>query len=242
MNRLVKYFFVVLMCISLRAHAREPLKLAVLTSSPPSVIVAEVLSEVYRQAGIPLVFVTMPGLRASSEANMGRIDGEVARVASYGTQHPNLIRITPSINTLKISAYFKKNLSPNIKTTEDLKKYSIGYVSGLKSSSELVGHLPKANAIRSSKALVQMLNSGRIEIIVNNESSTDFYINQLGLNDIERLELSREPLHHYLHQKHRALAPVISNIIERMSDSGELAKLVAKAENALMKNSSEPPE
>lgn len=240
MKSLIKYIGLILTLASLNAHAREPIKLAVLTASPPSVIDASILTEVYRQAGIPMILVTLPGLRSSAEADMGHIDGEVARVDSYGEQHPNLIRIDPAIDALSISAYYKKSLRANIKSKSDLKNYSIGYVKGLKSPSDMVKHFPKASATHSSKSLVKMLEANRFDVIVNNDSSTDFYIDKLGLKEIEKVELSREPLHHYLHQNHRDLAPILSAIIKKMAASGELIKLRAKAEKELLLSSAPP--
>ncbi|WP_410498439.1 substrate-binding periplasmic protein [Chitinibacter sp. S2-10] len=224
------------------AYAREPVKLAVLTASPPSRIDAIVLTEVYRRAGIPLRLITMPGLRASAEADSGRIDGEVARVSSYGKQYPNLIRVEPPIDALTVSAYFKKSLNAQIKTRDDLKKYSIGYVRGLKVPAELVMNFPRVLDTQSSKSLVQMLNADRFEVIVNNNSSTDFYINQMGLKNIEKVELRHEPLHHYLHKKHSDLARIISATITQMIQSGELAKLLKQAEYEVLSGIEKTPE
>jgi polar amino acid transport system substrate-binding protein len=215
--------------LATHAYAREPVQLAVLTTSPPSVAAGIMLTEIFRQANIPMVLIAMPAVRSSVEAGEGRVDGEVARVQSYGELHPTLIRVEPAIDFLSVSAYYKKKLNTKIDSQDDLKPYSVGYVRGLKVPCDLVKNVPYAQETTSSKSLVRMLKADRFDVIVNNNGSTDFYINKFGLKDIERVELSHEPLHLYLHQKNRDLVPTISGIIKKLSDNGELAKLRAKA-------------
>lgn len=239
MNYVMVCIGLILALLNSPTAAREPIRLAVLTASPPSMIDAIVLKEVYRQAGIPLLLLPMPGLRSSAEADAGRIDGEVARVASYGEQHSNLIRVDPALDALAISAYFKSSLRGQIKNRSDLKHYRVGYVRGLKSPADMVKHLPKASDTQTSKSLVQMLAVDRFEVIVNNDSSTDFYIERMGLQNIDKVQLSYEPLHHYLHKKHHELVPLLGQIITRLAKSGELAQLIAQAEKEVradMKN------
>lgn len=221
---------------STEASAREPLKLGVLNTSPPSVIAGAMLSEVFRQANVPLLLVTMPAARSSVEADAGRIDGEVARVASYSDTHPMLIRVDPPIDQLSISAYFKKTLQTRIAKKEDLIPYRVGYVRGLIATHNQVKDLPQHRETQSSKLLVLMLNANRFDVIVNNSASTDYYLFKLGYTDIEQVELTREPLHLYLHQKHRDLVPAIANTIQKMTVSGELSRVRKKAINQLYSN------
>lgn len=223
----------VLMLFGTEAHARESLKLAVLNTSPPSVIAGAMLSEIFRQANVPLVLVTMPAARSSVEADAGRVDGEVARVPSYGDAHPMLIRVDPPIDQLSISAYFKKTLRANIARKEDLIPYRVGYVHGLKATYDQVKDLPQFREAQSSKLLVLMLGANRFDAIVNNSASTDYYLFKLGYTDIEQVELSREPVHLFLHQKHRDLVPLIASTIQKMTTSGELTRVRKNAINQL---------
>lgn len=224
-DRWIMCLYGVLMLFCTEAHARKPLRLVVLNTSPPSVIAGAMLSEVFRQVDIPLVLLTMPAARSSLEADAGRVDGEIARVASYGDTHPMLIRVDPPIDQLSISAYFKKTLRANIANKEDLIPYRVGYVHGLKATYDQVKDLPQFREAQSSKLLALMLGANRFDAIVNNSASTDYYLFKLGYTDIEQVELSREPLHLYLHQKHRDLVPLIASSIRKMTASGELARV-----------------
>ncbi|WP_157314379.1 transporter substrate-binding domain-containing protein [Chitinibacter sp. GC72] len=218
--------------LSVNTQAQEPLKIAIVANRQ-AIIDSKILEQVYQRVGIRMKLLVMPGLRASQEADLGLIDSEVIRIGSYLDAHPQMIRIEPAIDTAIVAAIFKPKLKGQINSLADLKnlkKYKIGYVRGIKAVHDLIGNLPNAQSTNTPKALMKMFQADRLDIIVETVGSSNFYIKKLGLQELEQVELSRQPLYHYLHKKNRTQATLIENELKRLVSSGELLKIRARAE------------
>lgn len=226
-------------CLGLPASAQETIAL-VRNADVPSAVNALLLKAIYKRAGYELKITPMPAARATVEAESGNVDGEVNRVAAYADAHPNLIRVEPPISIWKISAFYKNAERISINGPDDLKKYSLAYVRGLKGPEDLVKGAQKVEALTTSEQLVNFLQSDRADVIVDGQSQVKFYVKRLGFKDFAQVELTRTPLYHYLHVKNKDLVPVISRIIKKLSDSGELAKLYTQSENEFIASGNSP--
>lgn len=211
-------------------QARETIVLANLVNFT-SILSGAVLTEIYGRVGLDLTVLAMPPARASNEASVGRVDGEVNRVAGYGAAHPTLIRIDPPLCTWTVSAFHKKTDKFTIQSAIDLAPRSVGKVRGIVGAALLTSGLPDVQDVNSSKSLMQMLGADRFEVAVDGTLESEFHLEQLQLKNIAVVELARYALHHYLHEKHRALVPVIGKMIEKLSRSGELPRLYEKAKS-----------
>ena len=220
-------------------QARDPIRLANI-GNLTSVVDAMVLTEVYKQAGIDLIIVPMPPARATVEATRGTVDGEVNRVASYGDARPTLIRVEPPLYSWQISAFYKKSSKVEIHTSDDLAPYTVGHVRGLKRIEDLVAGVPRVEKVNTTELLLKMLDANRIDVAVDGTNESNFYLRRLGYGDIVQVELERQPIHHYLHVKHKDLVPVIGGIIKKLSDSGELARMFVKAEQDYVASGATP--
>ncbi|MES2049539.1 MAG: hypothetical protein V4447_14150, partial [Pseudomonadota bacterium] len=197
-------------------QAKEAIVLANLVNFT-SILSGVVLTEIYRRVDLDLTVLAMPPARASIEASTGRVDGEVNRVASYGAAHPTLIRIDPPLCIWTVSAFHKKTDKFTIQSAIDLAPRSVGKVRGIVGATLLTSGLPNVQDANSSKSLMQMLDLDRFEVAVDGTFESEFHLQQLQLKNINVVELTRYALHHYLHEKHRDLVPVIGNMIEKLS-------------------------
>ena len=79
-----------------------------------------------------------PPARATTENVSARVAGEIERIYSYGVKYPTLVRVTPSYYSQTSVVYAQKSRQLNISSKEDLKKYRVGVVRGVKHTDDLV--------------------------------------------------------------------------------------------------------
>jgi hypothetical protein len=80
-------------------------------------------------------------------------------------------------------------------------------------------------------SLYKMLKESRFDVAIDIGPSGRVEILKQGLKEISEFELKRQYLHVYLHKKNQDLAPAISAVISRLADTGELTKMLHKAED-----------
>jgi hypothetical protein len=89
--------------------------------------------EAFRRLGMSMEYVQYPAARASAEADIGKVDGELGRVQDYGETHPNLVRVNESPLFFTVAAFA---IDPAIKVNgwESLreKPYRVDYRLGYK--------------------------------------------------------------------------------------------------------------
>ncbi len=228
--------------MALLACAAQAGEALVLARNPnfTSAVNGQVLKEIYRQAGLEVRIVTMPGLRSTAEVLAGMIDGEVNRVAEYGQRHPALIRVDPPFNTWTVSAFYKKSMKIDVKTKQDLTGQKLGVVRGLVAVEYLVEGMANVYKTNSSLSLARMLQTDRLEIAVDGANEFKFGLNQSELSALTQVDLMQFPLYHYLSKKNQHLQPVLSRIIKQLSDSGELGRLYLKAEREVLASGIDP--
>lgn len=212
------------------ASAQRKLEFAS-NQGPHSAMLAVVFKEVCRQAGFDLTVVPLPALRASKEAGSGNFDGELVRPPSYGDSNPTLIRIDPPLSPVSIVAFAYKKPNVQIKELQDLHKYKIGIVYGMAAVEALVAGHKDIELAPNQTSLYKMLKEGRFDVAIDIGPSGRVEILKQGLKEISEFELKRQYLHVYLHKKNQDLAPAISAVISRLADTGELTKMLHKAED-----------
>jgi len=209
------------------AVAQTVLRLARIENIPDQAVGAELLREVYRRAGVAVEFVDLPAKRALVESSSGRLDGEVHRIFDVQREFPTLIALQPPINQIEPTV-FSRGLRFPVAGWDSIRPYSIGIVRGVGSSERGTQGMARVEPVASMEQLMTMLDGGRFEVAVNDRFSG------LLVNRRLRLETRVLPLappletlqlHHFLHERHRALLPRIEAELRAMQASGELARL-----------------
>ena len=208
------------------SYSQEPLRFARIINTPDQVVGAEILKLSYKRLGIPVEFIDMPGKRALVESSKGKIDGEVHRILAVGKDYPALIRVPTPINYIEPTA-FAKRVKFSINGCADLKQHKIGIVRGVKHAEDCTRGLENVQIVNNSRLLMQILHRGRVDIVVTARINGLLQIKELNLDSIYALSppLSREPVYHYLHEKHAALVPKIDQVFKEMEANGTLKKL-----------------
>jgi len=202
-------------------------------------IAAQVLEEVYRRAGLAAHSRPVPAARANAQALAGEVDGEVARVQAYIDKNPTLLQVRPAVYYLDSVAFARKG----IKVTDraSLAPYRVGIVRGIEHARVAAGMAKRVEAVSTYEQMFQMLAAGHIDVAIDSGVNGQRVLRMLGLKDIQMAgTLARLELFHLLHPRHAAVAEQIGKQIKRLKESGELEKLVSKAESQIIREGGQP--
>ncbi|MBV8501371.1 MAG: transporter substrate-binding domain-containing protein [Paucibacter sp.] len=224
------------------ASGAEPLGIAYFTGSARSKIGALIMVEVYRQAGIATVPVSYPGARNLVAAEASEVVGESVRVYSYTDAHPLLTRVEPAVTEWTTVAFYRTGGKVRIQSPMDLRGLAVGYTKGTRACEDLVRdlELKDVQVTASPEQLFRMLMLGRFDVALEGGTNGALVIRRDHLSGLASFELNRLPLYHVLSPKYKAWAPMLSEIITRMRASGELARVAAQAEQAVLSSDEIP--
>lgn len=196
--------------------AAEPLKFSALEDSGPQEVAKLVLREAYVRLDLSVEFITLPGERALTESNAGRVDGELARVSGLEKKYPNLVRVPVAVSQLDGVVFSRKHDFP-IEGWHSLKGYNIGAFTGSKFvENNTVGM--DVVYVPGVKNLFSMLGRDRLDVIVIPYLSGLRYIKKHTLTGFRKLKpaLTTLNLYHYLHIKNLPLLPRLTAVLKKM--------------------------
>ncbi len=213
---LMTWFLVAAGVFASPATMAETLKFSALEDSAPQEVAKLVLREAYARIGQPIEFVTLPGERALTESNAGRVDGELARVAGMEKKYPNLIPVPVVISQFDGVAFSRKHDFP-IDGWHSLKGYNIGAFTGSKFVENNTAGMDVVY-VPGVKNLFSMLDRDRLDVIVIPYLSGLRYIKKNALTGFRKMKpaLKTFTLYHYLHVRNLYLLPRITVVLKRM--------------------------
>lgn len=188
-----------------------------------------VLREAYSRIGYDIASVVLPGARALAHSSEGLTDGELERVYAVGEQFPTLIRVEPAILELRGMAIVKGDDS-RFKGVESLRSRRVGIKLGIVFARNLVErHGLEFVEMGNLTKLLEMLEKGRLDVVIADRASGSKALSDLGLKDVTMVKtpLVVHKLYHYLHMKHAWLGPKIGAVLARMKKDGELERIAA---------------
>ena len=136
----------------------------------------------------------------------------------------NLLRVPESIITVNLAVYSKK-LSFPVEGWHSLEKYHNGARMGAKI---LEKNIPgKPTFLKSTEQLVKMLDSDRIDTMVEWDLIADHTIQKLKVQQVNKLSpyIKAQPFYIYLHKKHREIIPELSKVLRQMKKDGFFNKI-----------------
>lgn len=196
-----------------------------------------VLTELYKKLGIEISVQPMPGKRAILEAESGRMDGETMRIWSYGVEHPNTLRVPTPYYQLETMVFHIKDSDIKIKSKQDLEKYSVLKVRGVKHTNNITLGLNSVYDYDDTRSMLLALNKQRDNVALTHTGDGLFAMKKYNIKGIGHIAvpLSVQPLYHYVHHKNSHLIAPINRIIIAMKESGELKELIQLAEKEVFK-------
>lgn len=199
----------------------------------------KIIKKIYQKAGLDIKVTPMPGKRAEHQAISGQKDGEIMRIWSFGETHPHMVRVPTPYYKLETTGFLKKEKLVSVSSIDDLKKYRLAKVRGVKHTDNLTDSFQGVRITNQTGDMFQALLMDRIDIALTSRTDGELFVKQNGYNDqIIPLDynFATLDLYHYLHPKHERLALKVDEIIQGLIKSGELLEIIEKAESALLKN------
>lgn len=214
------------------SHAQQPYEFVRIKGLSEQIIGEKLLTEIYKRANIPMNVTAMTGSRALEEASSGRKDGETLRVYTLGDKFPSLLRVPTPISDLTTQSFGIKKAGVDIKTADDLKKYSVVINRGVRHTLNITQGLKNVHVLPSANLFIKFLSRGRADLGLTGRLNGLSLIKASGIKNVELIgtPLKVLPLYHYIHKDHKDLLPTISKAVKEMVDSGEMAKLRAQFE------------
>ncbi len=190
-----------------------------------------IYTEAFRRLGYKLRYYSFPAKRASHLSDSGQVDGEIHRVAGYGENHQNLIKVEESHFSIHFSAY-GTDTSIQLFGWDSLidSNFIVGYRRGVQRCELILPTLlPKERLVivNSTEQGLRQVLGGRSKIFID----VELLLNQL----IDQREFKKENLrklgimekidtHAFLHKRHVKLVPKLSSVLRKMKHEGLIKK------------------
>ena len=219
---------------------QDPIVLAVFID-PNTNVEAKWVELIYQTAfarlGRKVQLLVVPAARASLMADAGKVDGEAGRVANYGEQHPNLIRVEEPILAGDL-AVFATTAQPHIREWSDLDdtELRVEYYRGIfLADQKLHEHIRPENLSDSSNPVnsLRKLLRNRIDLYID----SSFIINPLLITPefigqpIAQIATLETTINFgFLHKRHKALATQLAIELRHLKQEGQMASLLSQAQ------------
>lgn len=214
-----KSLFHILFSFSLFAFAQEPLTINIGWLEPEATLLSNMIKKVFHHANIPVQTQVLPNKRAVLNANSGTNDGDATRIWNINKFYPNLLRIPVATHSLQLIALSRKKYP--IKKFSDIKGLNVGVIRGMKIAGvKALENNPKSLVKASDyKSLLQMLISGRIDLIISEKTRIIYEVSQRKsqIFYLYNKPLLEVPLYIHLHKKHQGY-------IEKLTASAKILK------------------
>lgn len=204
-------------------------------------LVQLIYADIGRRLGLNIDVKTFPQQRRSAMANEGLVDGETARVFTYGANFPNLIRVEEPLLDLSFALYTAQaDLHPS--SLQDLTRYPkllAEHRRGVLFCERLLNTVLPPERISNVNETAQgakKLQAGRTDVYCDLEIAFNEVLDdpefKSGPPLRKVLMLGLLPTYPYLHKKHSDLAPRMAAVIRQMKAEGriETYKLQARQE------------
>lgn len=211
--------------------ANPPIRIGAIDKDAVSWVAAQLLADIFKQAGLALEILPMPGPRTTKMSLAGELDGDLIRIQTYGQNYPVLVRVEPPFYRVSVRAFSMPGRNARISTRDDLQHYTLGAIRGMAYVYDLTETHPALTLAQNSEQMFRMLQAGRLDLVLDGSVAARASIEKLGLKDmVVSPELAGFELYLYLHIRRRDLAPRIGEAIRKLKASGELARLTTMYE------------
>ncbi|KZN45527.1 hypothetical protein [Pseudoalteromonas luteoviolacea] len=120
------------------------------------------LPEIYKRLGIDISITPLLGKRAQFEAKTGLKHGETMRIFSYGTETPSTARVPTPYYYLETMVFIRKDSKKKIEFVEDLKKYHIVKVRGVKYTNNIT------KGMKFAEDMDRLVSAGLADVALTN--------------------------------------------------------------------------
>jgi polar amino acid transport system substrate-binding protein len=183
------------------------------------------IKEAFARIGMEVRLQSRPPERSLLDADQGMVDGDAVRIGGLGRQYPNLIQVPEKVLVCDFVT-FSKQVALKPSGWKDLKPYNVAIIRGHKISETHIGEPRSLVKARDTEALFRLLDNDRVDLVVCERLFGTMKAKKIN----PRIKVLEPPLvtldfYLYLHKRHQALIPKISEALQAMKKDGTYQKL-----------------
>ena len=227
------FLFVGGLAMQVRADDSRPVIRLSSANLPPVMTPAQdgyldrILAELFDRVGHTVVMIDVPPRRGLIDAANGLHDGDAGRLNVITQTFPDLIAVTPPVLSVDMLGLYISD-TVDIRSYEDFRKYSVGYLRGWRIAEAKFGDHPDAIAVSTPDVLMRMLTEGRIEVAFLTRAPARYIAETHGITDLkESAFYDRYPLHIHLNKRHADLLPDLSAALTDMKADGTIDAILS---------------
>lgn len=193
--------------------------------TPQSRYIVDIMTLAYKELGVDVALIDFNKDDALIAANEGILDGQLAKIPGLSHTYQNLLRIdVPLLDfDLKLISFCDDC------TLSDMPSLVIHstYPAAAKylESNPYHGQLYK---VKSVSTLLNLLMQRQVSAALVIGFYLDPYMQKLQNADVKFTTVHSQSVFHYIHHKHRHLAPALSETLEQFKNSGKMQELKSK--------------
>ncbi|MEY2632884.1 MAG: hypothetical protein RIR00_1538 [Pseudomonadota bacterium] len=230
MRHLIAWIALFLLLGPAAAPAEPPPVLQISTNNTPMDRKAlQALSdEAFRRLGLGVQFLSLPSERSLQQANDGEVDGEGLRIAGLGNAYPNLIQVPERYIGISFVAFARDPALRLDQGWDSLKPYSVAHIHGWKLFEAQAGVARAVYKVDKPEQLFQMLDSGRVDLILYTRNDGVALAKKLGIHaNVVSPALKDVDMYLYLHRRHEALVPRLAQTLRAMKADGSHPRILS---------------
>jgi polar amino acid transport system substrate-binding protein len=182
--------------------------------------------EAFRRLGHEVTIPQLPSGRALVNAQTGIDDGTLPRIAGLSAEFPNLLQVPEKLMDYHFTAFTMRG-DVTVRTWQDLKPYSIGYVNGWKIFEYNTKGFPDVISVRDPESLFTLLAKGRVDVVLLEHWQGLLAAKKIELKGARVIlpPLAEREMFIYMHKKHAAILPRLAEALRAMKEDGTYDKI-----------------
>jgi polar amino acid transport system substrate-binding protein len=183
--------------------------------------------EVLKRNGFTVEINFLPTERAFINLNQNLADGNVAKIAGLTSLYPNVRQVPGAMIEMEFSA-FTLQPKPDVKNWQDLYRYRVGIVTGMKIVETNLKDHPNLIGVTLPLQLFQLLTADRVDYVVFTYWNGLSYAHRLGLQDrieIATPALTVQDMFLYVNHTREELVPKFADTLAEIKADGTYQRL-----------------
>ena len=202
------------------------IQLGLVRDNPYHSAMAKVVVQAYKNLGIEVELLPLPGKRSLKLSNRGLIDGEVARIEGLEQHHQELIPIPVVLGRIRGMVVTHNYPDFVVNGWQSLIGYRVAAPLGAFWSEQAPAELKLQYVDTASSSMTRMLEQGYSDFaLIGSASKIEALRRSEGKLRVLEPALIEYPFYHYLNRSKQKLAEAIHAELQRMRLDGSLSKL-----------------
>lgn len=189
----------------------------------------EISREAFKRIGYQIKTIQLPAERGLKNVNAGIEDGEMSRIAGLNKSYPNLLQVPEKIMDWEFVIF---SIDPiNLENGwSALDNKAVSFLNGWKILERNVPDSANALKVQNSEQLFSLLKKRRTDYVIYEKWCGLFLSKKQKLSNVKLRypALAKKEMFLYLHKKHEALIPQVSDALKQMKKDGSYDKIFNK--------------